>query len=123
MQQVVYRTDVRRKRGQWRVSVPALPGDAPVIVTRQLGNAAPLLIEALAEYLGVSNALVEVVVEQPRRAVRRSLAQRVTATVVQVWGGLGALAGVYLLAGVAATLITAGIAVATLATLRESGRI
>jgi hypothetical protein len=120
VQQVVYRANVRRKRGQWRVSVPALPGDAPVVVTRQLGNAAPLLIEQVAEYLGVSNALVEVEIEQPRPRKRR---RAVPAPVVQVLGGLGALAGVYLLVGVAVTLITAGVAVAALATLRESGRI
>ena len=120
MQQVVYRTDVRRKRGQWHVSVPGLPRDAPVVVTRQLGNAAPVLIEQLAEYLGVSVSVVEVVIEQPRPRKRR---RGVPPPVAQVLGGLGALAGVYLLVGVAVTLITAGIAVAALATLRESGRI
>lgn len=121
MEQVVYRTDVRRKRGRWRVSVPGLPGDAPVVTTRQLGNAAPLLIEQLAEYLGVSVSLVEVVIEQPRPRKRRRAPSAQEA--VQALGGVGALVGLYLLAGLAVTLITAGVAVSALAVLRESGRI
>lgn len=119
MQQMIYRTRVRRRRGRWRVSVPALPRDAPVVVTCELGNAAPLLIERLAEYLGVSVSLVEVVIEQPRPVRRR----RATATHAQLAGALAALTGLYVLAGVAVTLITAGVVVVVAAALRESGRI
>lgn len=118
-----YRTRVRRKRGQWHIDVPALPRDAPVVVTRQLGNAAPLLISELAEYLGVSVDVIEVSIEHPHREKRRKLRDRLTADGMQLSGGVAALSGVYLAAGTAATLITAGSVITALAALRESGRI
>jgi hypothetical protein len=123
MDEVTYRTQVRRKRGKWHVSVPALPADAPVVVTDKLGNAAPLLIMDVADYLGVSPNVVSVTVEQPRRVKRRTLRERVTASTVQLGGGAAVLAGVYLTAGAGITLITAGVVGAALSALRESGRI
>ncbi len=123
MNEVTYRTEVRRKRGKWHVSVPALPRDAPVVVTTKLGNAAPILIEQLGEYLGISVSAISVDVRQPARPARTSLRSRVTSTLVQAWGGVGALTGLYLIAGVAATLITASVAAVVLGALRESGRI
>lgn len=123
MNEVTYRTRVQRKRGKWRVSVPALPRDAPVVVTTKLGNAAPILIEQLAEYLGISVSAISVDIKQPARARRRPARDRLTATLVQAWGGLGALTGLYLVTGVAATLMTASLAAIVLGALRESGRI
>lgn len=123
MQQVTYATAVRRRRGKWHVSVPALPADAPVIVTTQLGNAAPLLISDLAEYLGVSVDVVDVSVEQPRRPDRPRLRDRLSAGLVQAGAGTGALVGLYAMTSWPVTLITAGVATAALSALRESGRI
>jgi len=117
---VRYRTEVRRRRGEWHVSVPALPRDAPVIKIDKLGNAAPLLVEALAGYLGVAYSAIEVSVNQP---VRRTLRSRVTAGAVQLAGAVGTLSGLYLLAGVPATLIAASVATVAVGTLREMGRI
>jgi hypothetical protein len=123
MKEIHYSTRVERHRGQWRVSVPALPRDAPVVVTKQLGNAVPLLIEQIANYLGVSVSIVSVTVEAPTRSARPRLRDRITAGAVQASGGLGTLAGVYLVGGVAATLITGSLAAVALGVLRESGRI
>jgi hypothetical protein len=118
-----YKTRIKRSRGMWLVSVPALPSDAPVIRTRKLGNAAPEMIVALAAYLGVHESTISVDVAHPVRPERRSLRSRVTATTVQLAGGAGALSGVYLAAGLAVTLMTAGLITVALGVLRESGRI
>ena len=123
MKEIHYATRVQRRRGEWHVSVPALPADAPVIVTRQLGNAAPLLIEQVAEYLGVSVSMISVSIEAPKRQPRRRLRERVTATLVQAAGGAGAVAGLYLLAGSAVTLTAASVAAVVLGALREAGKV
>jgi hypothetical protein len=118
-----YKTRVRRKRGRWHVSVPSLPSDAPVIVTDHLANAEVLMIEQLSHYLGCSMTGLSVEVRHPVRPARRTLSQRLTAATVQAWGGVVALSGVYLAAGLAATLIVSGVVLAALGVLRESGRI
>lgn len=123
MKQITYQTRVVRRRGKWRVSVPALPGDAPVLKIHKLDHAAPLMIEAIAGYLGASMQSVSVVVDPPSRPARRRVSDRVTATTAQLAGGAGALVGVYLSAGVAVTLLVAGIATAMLGVLREAGKI
>lgn len=123
MKEIHYATKVTRRRGKWHVSVPALPRDSPVVVTTQLGNAAPLLISEVAEYLGVSVAVVSLDIEAPKSPRRRKLRDRVTATIVQAAGGAGAVAGLYVLAGYAVTLTVASVAAIVLGALRESGRI
>jgi hypothetical protein len=123
VREINYVTRVERRRGKWRVSVPALPRDAPVIVTTQLGNAAPLLNAPLGEYLGVSVSMIGVEIEAPRAKRRPRLRDRLTASYVQLLGGAGALAGLYVLAGYAVTLIVTGAAAATLGALREAGKI
>lgn len=123
MNAFTYKTRVKRSRGKWRVSVPELPSDAPVLRVTKLENASIMMCEAVGNYLGVSMQVVNVIVEHPTRPARKSLRARVTATAAQVYGGVGALAGVYLAAGLAATLIAAGIGVTALATLREMGKI
>lgn len=123
MREIHYATKVTRRRGKWHVSVPALPADAPVIVTEQLGNAAPLLISEVAEYLGVSVSIIDVTVEAPKRKPRARLRDRVTATLVQASGGAGAVAGLYLLAGSAVTLTVASVAAVVLGALREAGKV
>lgn len=123
MKTFTYETRVRRRRGRWRITVPALPGDSPVLDVDKLDNAPVLMIEKLAAYLGVSMQSISVNVEHPVRPPKRSFASRISATGVQLLGGAGALAGVYLVAGIAATLIAAGIASVALGMLRESGRI
>jgi hypothetical protein len=123
MKEITYRAKVVRRRGRWHVSVPALPRDAPVIKITKLDNAAPLLIDALSAYLGASMQSISVEVSYPSRPPRRGLAARVSATAVQVLGGAGAAAGLYLLAGYAVTLTLASIAAIVLGTLREAGKI
>ncbi len=118
-----YSTRVVRRRGKWRVTVPDLPADAPKVDTDHLGHAAPELIMSVAQYLGVNPTLVEVTVDLPARPARRTWRDRVTHTAVQVWGGSVALSGVYLAAGLAATLIASGVVLAALGVLKESGRI
>ena len=123
MNEITYQTQVRRRRGKWRVSVPALPADAPIITTDKLANVAPALILEIAEYLGVNPSLISVDVRTPAKTRRRGLRARLTTTAVQAYGGLGALAGVYLAAGSAATLIAAGATAVALGTLRELGKV
>lgn len=123
MREITYRTRVRRKRGRWLVSVPDLPADAPVIVTDKLANADVLMIEQLAHYLGCSVNMLSVEVKHPVAAPRKSLRSRVTSSSVQAWGALATLSGVYLAAGLAATLIVSGVVVTALGILKESGRI
>jgi hypothetical protein len=123
MKEIHYATKVVRRRGEWHISVPALPGDAPVVVTRQLGNAAPLLIEQVAEYLGVSVSIISVSIEAPKRPARTRLRDRLSATIVQGAGGAGAVAGLYLLAGSAVTLTVASVAAVVLGALREAGKV
>lgn len=123
MNEVTYQTEVRRRRGRWRVSVPALPPDAPVITTDRLANVAPLLIMDIADYLGVNPSLISVEVHTPSKRPSRGLRARITTTAVQAYGGVGVLAGVYLAAGVTATLIAAGAAAVALGTLRELGKV
>jgi hypothetical protein len=118
MDPVTYETRVRRRRGRWHVSVPALPRDAPVLKLRKLDNAPALLIEQIAAYVGTSVNAVSVTVRPPKRVPRK-----VRPVAWQVAGGLGALGGVYLLAGLAVTLLIAGAAIVTLGALKESGRI
>lgn len=118
MREHTYRTRVRRtRRGQWRVTVPDLPG-RPSVTVRSLANAPSLLIEQVAKHLGVPAAQVEVDVQHPVKARRR-----VTASTVQLFSAVPVLSGVYLAGGAAATLITGGVVMAALAVLRESGRI
>jgi len=113
-----YRTKVRQvRRGRWRVTVPDLQG-RPSVTVRSLANAPALLIEQVAKHLGVPAAQIEVDVQHPVR-VRR----RITASTVQLLSALPILSGVYLAAGLAATLITGGVVMTALAVLRESGRI
>jgi hypothetical protein len=119
VQQQTYRIRTRRRRGKWILSAPELPADAPHVRIKNLGNGAPLMIEAIAGYLGLPMTMIEVEVEPPRR--RR--ARGVTPSAVQVLGGVACLTGVYLAAGLAVTLIAAGAVLAALGVLRESGRI
>jgi hypothetical protein len=115
----VYRTRVRRRRdGRWRVTVPELPG-APGVTVRKLDNAPAELIEQLSGYLGVHESVIGIAPVRP--APRRR--PRISATLVQAFGGATCLSGVFLAAGPPATLIAAGAALATLGVLRESGRI
>lgn len=118
MRDRTYKARVRRRWGKWRVSVPALPG-SPVLRTDKLGNAAPLLIMSLAEWMGVNPSVLSVEVEQPVRA-RRPLPSH---TLAQLGGAAVVLSGLYLLAGVAVTLIATGLVIAALGVLREAGRI
>jgi hypothetical protein len=122
MDRITYATQVRRRRDRWEISVPDLPG-GPVVTTKTLGNAAPLLIMEVADYLGVVPDVIDVNVALPRREARPGWRERVTASVVQLSGGVLALSGLYLVAGAAYTLIATGLASAALAALRESGRI
>lgn len=120
MEHRTYRLAVHRRRGQWRASAPELAGrDAPRFTVRKLDNLAPEAIAGIARYLGVSPAVVDVDLTHP---VRRSRKLPLS-TLAQAFGGLAALSGVYLLLGLAATLLVAGVAVAGLGVLRESGRI
>jgi hypothetical protein len=121
MDAVTYDVQVRRRRGRWVASVPALPGDAPKINTSALGNVAADMIEALAEYLGVPATQIDVRVPHPRKATRTPLRTRVTHGAVQLAGGGVALAGLYAWAGTAATLLAAGIGIAAVATGKEAG--
>ena len=123
MEPIVYHTKVRRRRGRWHVSVPSLPADAPVVVTDKLANADVLMIEQLSYYLGCNMTGLEVEVRHPVTEPRWSLRARITASAVQAWGGIAALAGVYVLAGMGVTLFVSGVVVAALGVLRESGRI
>lgn len=120
MEHRTYRLAVRRHRGQWRASVPELAGrDAPRFTVRKLDNLAPEAIGGIAGYLGVSPAVVDVDLTHPVKPTRKLPLP----SLAQVAGGVVALSGVYLLAGVAATLLVAGVVVAALGVLRESGRI
>lgn len=118
MDPVTYDTRVRRRRGRWHISVPALPRDAPVLRISKLDNAPPLLIEQLAAYLGTSVNAVSVRVRPPARARRQ-----VRPVAWQVAGGCTVLSGAYLLTGLAVTLLLAGAAVVVLGALKEAGRI
>lgn len=122
MDRITYATQVRRVRDAWEISVPDLPG-GPRVRTKTLGNAAPLLIMEVADYLGVVPDVIDVDVVLPRREARPGWRERVTASAVQLSGGVLALSGLYLVAGAAYTLIATGLASAALAALRESGRI
>lgn len=122
MNRITYATRVRRVRDAWEISVPDLPG-GPRVRTKTLGNAAPLLIHNIADYLGVVPDVIDVDVALPRREQRRTVRSLVTAGAVQLSGGALALSGLYLVAGAAYTLIATGIASAALAVLKESGRI
>lgn len=123
MKEIRYRTKVERRGGTWHVSVPALPRDAPVVKTDKLANAAPILIEELSHYLGVSVNMISIDVEAPTRPARPRLRDRLTASAVQAAGGVGALTGMYLVAGYAVTLITASVAAVVLGALREAGKV
>lgn len=123
MKEMTYRTKVTRRRGKWRVSVPALPRDAPVLEVAKLDNAAILMIEEIAGYLGASMQSISVIVDPPTRPVRRGLRRRITVNAIQLYGAAAALTGVYLLAGFAYTLLAAGIATGALGVLREAGKI
>lgn len=103
--------------------MPDLPRDAPVLDVKGLDSAAILMIEKLAAYLGVSMQSISVNIDHPVRPAKRSFRSRLSAVTVQALGGVGALAGVYLAAGITATLLTASIASIVLGVLRESGRI
>lgn len=118
MDPVTYNARVRRRRGAWHISVPALPRDAPVLKLSKLDNAPPLLIEQIAAYLGISVNAVNVRIVPPKR--RRRTIRPVT---WQVVGALAVTVGLCVLAGVAVTLLVAGVVVVALAALRESGRI
>lgn len=121
MDRITYDVQVRRRKGKWVASVPALPADAPKIVTSALGNVAADLIVELSEYLGVPATQVEVRVPTPARPTRAPLRDRITHGAVQLAGGGTLLGGVYLAAGAAATLIAAGIGVVAVATGKEAG--
>lgn len=121
MDGITYDVQVKRRRGQWVASVPALPSDAPKIKTHALGNVAADMIVELAEYLGVPATQIEVRVPHPRKTTRRSLRDRFTHGAVQLVGGGVLLSGVYLAGGATATLITAGVGIAAVATGKEAG--
>lgn len=115
-----YSLKVRRRRGEWHATVPGLPGrDAPTFRARKISNLPADATVAIAAYLGVDPSVVHVSLLTPTRQRRRLL----TPTLAQAFGGLAALGGVYLIGGVAATLMTAGVVIAALGVLRESGRI
>jgi hypothetical protein len=118
---ITYDVQVKRRRGRWVATVPALPGDAPKIETRVLSNVAADMIVEIAEYLGVPPTQIDVRVPHPGKRVRRPLRERVTHGAVQLMGGAVALSGLYAWAGVEATLIAAGIGIAAVATGKEAG--
>lgn len=121
MDAITYDVQVRRRKGKWIATVPALPDDAPRIVTSALGDVAAEMITELAEYLGVPATQLDVRVPHPVKVPRPRLRDRVTHGAVQLTGGGVLLSGVYLAAGGAATLIAAGIGIAAVATGKEAG--
>lgn len=121
MKDVTFRTRVRRRRGKWQIDVPVLPADSPIVQVGKLDNAAPLMIDALSRYLGVSAGSISVVVNHPVRRPPRRPREWATATAVQVLGGIGVLASLYVLTGITVTLLSASVAAVVLGTLYESG--
>lgn len=120
MEYRVYRLAVRRRRGQWHATAPELPGrDAPRFSSTKLANLPADATIGIARYLGVSEQQVGVRLEHPARPVRKLPG----AQLAQAVGGLAALGGVYALGGVPVTLLVAGVILAALGVLRESGRI
>jgi hypothetical protein len=121
MEAKTYDVQLRRHRGRWEASVPALPRDAPRVVAAGLGNVAPDMIVELSSYLGVDPSTLSVRVPHPVRPVRRRLRERATHGVVQLAGAVVGLIGLYVAAGPAATLIASGVGVAAVATGKEAG--
>lgn len=116
-----YDVRLRRRKGRWLADVPELPADAPVLNVSALGDVAAEMITELSLYLGVPASMIDVRVPHPTRRTRVPLRQRLTHGVVQAAGGTAVLSGVYLAAGLAATLITAGVGIAAVATGKEAG--
>lgn len=121
MQEHHYKAQLKRRRGRWIAYVPELPGDSPRVELDRLDNVEIEVIVQVAGYLGVNPSLVGVRVDHPVRAPRKPWRERLSMGAVQLGGAVGALGGLYLAAGAAATLIAAGVATVAAATGKEAG--
>jgi len=116
-----YEIEIKRRRGRWVAYAPDLPADSPRVELEKLNNVDIQMIVEIAAYLGVNPALVAVKSAHPTRPPRVPLWQRSPLGFAQLVGGAVALGGLYTAAGVAATLIAAGISVVAVAAGKEAG--
>lgn len=121
MEERTYDVRVRRRRGRWAVSVPELPRDAPVVEVTKLANADAEMITELSAYLGVHPSTLSVRVPHPVKPKRERARPRLTHGLAQLAGAGVLLGGVYTGAGVAATLIAAGIGTVAVSAAKEAG--